>query len=40
MQRPNSPLPGHDAQWNAQGMPGGGDVEVSNWSAHKFIVLM
>jgi len=28
-QRSNSPLPGHDAQSNARGMPGG-DVEVSN----------
>ena len=36
MQRSNSPLPGHDAQSNARGMPGrGGDVEVSNWLAHK-----
>jgi len=26
----NSPLPGHDAQSNARGMPGGEDVEVSN----------
>jgi len=24
MQRSNSPLPGHDAQSNARGMPGGG----------------
>jgi len=24
------PLPGHDAQSNAPGMPGGGNVEVSN----------
>ena len=28
------PLPGHDAQSNARGMPGGGGVEVSNWSSH------
>ena len=26
MQRSNSPLPGHDAQSNARGMPGGGGV--------------
>ena len=32
--RSNSLLPGHDAESNARGVPGGGDVEVLNWSAH------